>query len=124
VLQSNVARYVGILAMHEMRSTFKPQDWARVRAPDTECIFLPMPGVHNAQVIVGTPPDAAYVTGNLACGLLQSWGTPVTSTPFGHLSSARDMCIAYARLVLSLSEHKKYETGFMGRAMGGHTQST
>ena len=38
-LEANVENYVGILAMHEMRSTFKPQDWSRVRAPDTTCIF-------------------------------------------------------------------------------------
>ncbi len=122
VLQSNVERYVGILAMHEMRSTFNPQDWSRVRAPATTAIFLPMPGVHNAQVMVKTPADAAYITRNLACGLLRDWGTPITSTPYGHLGTSQDMCIAYARLVLSLSEHKSYETSsFMGRVMGGTT---
>ena len=122
VLHSNVARYVGILAMHEMRSTFKPQDWSRIKAPATKCIFLPMPGVHNAQVMVKEPPDAAYITRNLGCGLLQAWGTPVTDTPYGHLSTARDMSIAYARLVLSLSEHKSFETkGFGGRVGGGTT---
>lgn len=119
-LEANVENYVGILAMHEMRSTFKPQDWSRVRAPDTECIFLPMPGVHNAQVIPGTPIDSAYITRNLACGLLSDWGTPVTGVPYGHLSSTKDMCIAYARLVLALSEHKGYETkSLKGRAGGG-----
>ncbi|MDP3083683.1 MAG: hypothetical protein Q8N44_08335 [Rubrivivax sp.] len=123
VLESNVNRYVGILAMHEMRSTFKPQDWSRVRAPSTECIFLPMPGVHNAQVIPGTPPDAAYITRNLAAGLLSAWGTPVNSTPYGHLCSTTDMSIAYARLVLSLSEHKSYETKSIGGRIGGGTTS-
>lgn len=122
VLHANVRNYVGILAMHEMRSTFKPQDWSRVRAPDTTAIFLPMPGVHNAQVMVGTPPDAAYITRNLACGLLRDWGTPVSATPYGHLNSSQDMCIAYARLVLALSEHKSYETtSLKGRLMGGTT---
>ena len=122
VLHANVARYVGILAMHEMRSTFNPQDWSRVRAPATEVIFLPMPGVHNAQVMVKTPPDAAYVTRNLACGLLRDWGTPINVTPYGHLSTAQDMCVAYARMVLALSEHKSYETkSVMGRVMGGTT---
>jgi len=123
VLHSNVARYVGILAMHEMRSTFKPQDWSRIKAPATKCIFLPMPGVHNAQVMVKDPPDAAYITRNLACGLLQAWGTPVTDTPYGHLSTARDMSIAYARLVLSLSEHKNFETKSIGGRLGGGTTS-
>ena len=122
VLQSNVERYVGILAMHEMRSTFNPQDWSRVRAPATTAIFLPMPGVHNAQVMVKTPADAAYITRNLACGLLRDWGTPINATPYGHLGTAQDMCIAYARLVLTLSEHKSYETkSVMGRLMGGTT---
>lgn len=123
VLHSNVARYVGILAMHEMRSTFKPQDWSRIKAPATKCIFLPMPGVHNAQVMVKDPPDAAYITRNLACGLLRAWGTPVTDTPYGHLSTARDMSVAYARLVLSLSEHKNFETKSVGGRLGGGTTS-
>lgn len=123
VLESNVERYVGILAMHEMRSTFKPQDWSRVRAPATECIFLPMPGVHNAQVIPGTPPDSAYITRNLACGLLRSWGSPITATPYGHLGSSTDMCLAYARLVLALSEHKNFETKSVKGRLGGGTTS-
>lgn len=123
VLHSNVARYVGILAMHEMRSTFKPQDWSRIKAPATKCLFLPMPGVHNAQVLVKDPPDAAYITRNLACGLLQAWGTPVTDTPYGHLSTARDMSVAYARLVLSLSEHKDFETKSVGGRLAGGTTS-
>lgn len=123
VLESNVARYVGILAMHEMRTTFKPQDWSRVRAPATECVFLPMPGVHNAQVIPGNPPDAAYITRNLACGLLNQWGTQIAGTPYGHLNSPTDMSIAYARLVLALSEHKSYETKSVGGRIGGGTTS-
>jgi hypothetical protein len=119
VLEANVERYVGILAMHEMRTTFKPQDWSRIRAPATTAIFLPMPGVHNAQVMVKTPPDAAMITRNLACGLLRDWGSPIGSTPFGHLSSALDMCIAYARLVLALSEHKSYESQTVKGRLGG-----
>jgi hypothetical protein len=122
-LEANVENYVGIVAMHEMRSTFKPQDWSRVRAPDTECIFLPMPGVHNAQVIPGNPVDAAHITRNLACGLLRDWGTPLTAVPYSHLSSSRDMCIAYARLVLALSEHKSYETKSLKGRLGGGTTS-
>lgn len=123
VLEENVARYVGILAMHEMRSTFKPQDWSRVRAPDTECIFLPMPGVHNAQVMVKTPADAAYITRHLAYALLHDWGTPIGTVPYGHLGSSQDMCIAYARLVLSLSEHKSFETKSVGGRIGGGSTS-
>jgi hypothetical protein len=120
VLEANVANYVGILAMHEMRSTFKPQDWSRVNAPNTDCIFLPMPGVHNAQVIPGNPLDSATITRNLACGLLRHWGSPITSVPYGYLCSSQDMSIAYARLVLALSEHSSYETtSVKGRVMGG-----
>jgi len=123
VLEANVERYVGILAMHEMRSTFKPQDWSRVRAPATEAIFLPMPGVHNAQVMVKTPADAAFITRHLAYALLRDWGTPIGSVPYGHLGTAQDMCIAYARLVLSLSEHKSFETKSVGGRIGGGTTS-
>jgi hypothetical protein len=121
VLEANVERYVGFLAMHEMRGTFKPQDWSRIRAPATTAIFLPMPGVHNAQVMVKNPPDAAYIARNLTCGLVTAWGTQLDKKPFTHLSSAQDMCIAYARLVLSLSEHKSYQTkgGIAGRKSGG-----
>jgi hypothetical protein len=124
-LPSNVKNYVGILSMHEMRSTFNPQDWNRinVQSPDTTTvIFLPMPGVHNAQVMVKAPPDSACITRNLACGLLRQWGTPISKAPFAHLGSPQDMSIAYARLVLSLSEHKHYETkSLTGRLMGGTT---
>jgi hypothetical protein len=123
VLEANVERYVGFLAMHEMRTTFKPQDWSRIRAPNTTAIFLPMPGVHNSQVMVKNPPDAAYITRNLTCGLVTAWGTQLDKKPFTHLSSAADMCIAYARLVLSLSEHKSYETTSFGGRKGGATLS-
>jgi hypothetical protein len=119
VLESNVTDYVGILAMHEMRQTFKPQDWSRIHAPGTTAVFLPMPGVHNAQVMVKAPPDAARITRNLACGLLRYWGTNINSVPFGFLCGAQDMCLAYARLVLSLSEHKKYESATTGGRLGG-----
>ena len=123
VLEANVERYVGFLAMHEMRTTFKPQDWARIRAPSTTAIFLPMPGVHNAQVMVKDPPDAAYITRNLTCALITAWGTSLDRKPFNHLGSAQDMCIAYARLVLALSEHKSYETKSVGGRVGGGTLS-
>jgi hypothetical protein len=123
VLHSNVARYVGILAMHEMRSTFKPQDWSRIKAPATKCIFLPMPGVHNAQVMAGNPPESAYITRSLACGLLLAWGTPVNATPVPALNTPQAMSFAYARLVLSLSEHKSYETKSAKGRIGGGTLS-
>jgi hypothetical protein len=120
-LQPNVRRYVAFLAMHEMRESFKPQDWSRmVMDPaNTTAIMLPMPGVHSAQVIPGAPPDSAYITRNLTAGLLKDWGTQLTSTPFGHLGTDEDMCEAYGRLVLSLSEHSSYQTkGIGSRLMG------
>ena len=121
----NVANYVGVLALHERRNTFSPQDLSRVAyaANVTKCIFLPMPGVHSAQVIVGTPPDSAFITRNLACALLRSWGTQITSTPFGHLNSPKDMAIAYARLVLSLSEASSYQTGALEGRVGGGSRT-
>jgi hypothetical protein len=121
VLQPNVRRYIGVLAMHEMRKTFAPQDWNRMAMDpaSTTAILLPMPGVHSAQVIVGTPPDSAYITRNLAAGFLSSLGTPLNATPYNHLSTVADMCEAYGRLVLSLSEHTSYETsGLKNRAVG------
>ncbi|MEC5386833.1 hypothetical protein VVD49_13945 [Uliginosibacterium sp. H3] len=121
ILQPNVRRYVAVLAMHEMRKTFKPQDWSRMAMdPEvTTAVLLPMPGVHAAQVIAGTPVDAAHITRNLAAGCLRAWGTPLTGTPYNHLSTPQDMCEAYGRLVLSLSEHAKYQTsGLKNRIIG------
>lgn len=111
VLHANVKRYIGILAMHEMRETFRPQDWSRMTIdPATEVVMLPMPGVHNAQVIVGNPRDAAHVSRNLVHALLDDWGTSLNGKPFAHLNTPAEMCEAYGRLVLSLSEHKSYQT--------------
>lgn len=121
-LPPNVRDYVGILAMHEMRSTFKPQDWSRVNLTGghTKCIFLPMPGVHNAQVMVKTPPEAAYITRHLGYALLTKWGTKINTIPYGKLRAADVVCEEYARLVLSLSEHRHYQTsGFGSRIAGG-----
>ncbi len=121
VLHPNVRRYIGVLAMHEMRKTFSPQDWGRMAMDPaaTTAILLPMPGVHNAQVIPSNPADAAYITRNLAAGFLNSLGTPLNATPYNHLSTVADMCEAYGRLVLSLSEHKSYQTRKFGDRMVG-----
>lgn len=121
VLHPNVKRYVGILSMHEMRQSFKPQDWSRMALDPayTTAILLPMPGVHSAQVIPGNPPDAAYITRNLACALLRDWGTDLTRTPYAHLNTPAEMVEAYGRLVLSLSEHQQYQSkGIGSRLMG------
>lgn len=121
VLHPNVRRYVGVLAMHEMRKTFKPQDWDRMALDPavTTAILLPMPGVHSAQVIPGNPPDAAYITRNLAAGFLRQLGTQLDATPYAHLSTPQDLCEAYGRLVLSLSEHASYQTtGLKNRLVG------
>ena len=122
VLHPNVKRYIGILAMHEMRKTFAPQDWSRMAMDPaaTTAILLPMPGVHSAQVVPGNPVDSATITRNLAAGFLNSLGTPLNATPYNHLSSVSDMCEAYGRLVLSLSEHKSFQTsGAKNRMVGG-----
>lgn len=121
-LPANVKDYVGILAMHEMRGTFKPQDWSRVNLAGghTTCIFLPMPGVHNSQVMAKTPAESAYITRHLGYALLTEWGTKINTIPYGRLRTADAMCEDYARLVLSLSEHKGYQTsGFGSRVAGG-----
>jgi hypothetical protein len=102
ILNTNVNCYIGILAMHERRESFRPQDWSRLSMDPsvTTAVMLPMPGVHNAQVI----------TRNLACGFLRWLGSPITTVPYGHLSSPADMCEAYGRLVMSLSGHKEFQT--------------
>ncbi|QRP62907.1 hypothetical protein I6J77_12305 [Rhodanobacter sp. FDAARGOS 1247] len=122
-LTPNVARYIAIIAMHEMRKSFKPQDWSRLTVVDpgrTTAVMLPMPGVHNAQVIPNEPAYAAYITRNLACGFLRSLGTSIDGVPYNFLCSAADMCEGYARLVMGLSEHKSYQTsGMKNRLVGG-----
>jgi hypothetical protein len=120
-LLPNVKRYLSILSMHEMRKTFKPQDWSRLAVDPsaTTAVMLPMPGVHNAQVMVNTPPDSAYITRNLACAFLLNLGTSVSSVPYGHLGSPLDMCVAYSRLVLSLSEHRQYQSQGVGDRVVG-----
>ncbi|MCO8122056.1 hypothetical protein NHH03_09930 [Stieleria sp. TO1_6] len=119
ILNANVKNYIAILAMHEMRSTFKPQDWSRlsVSPNTTSAIMLPMPGVHNAQVIASNPADSAHITRSLAYAFLNFLGTGLTEKPKPSLGSAVKMTEAYARLVLSLSEHKRYQTQntFAGR---------
>ena len=121
VLFPNVQCYIGILAMHEMRSLFKPQDWSRMAIDPavTKAVLLPMPGVHNAQVIPSNPVDAAHITRNLACAYLQWLGTPLIQTAYQHLGSAESMCVSYARLVLSLSEHESYQSSGSKRLQGG-----
>jgi len=121
VLQANVKNYIGILAMHEMRKTFSPQDWSRIGVDPnaTTAIMLPMPGVHNAQVIPSNPADSAYVTRNLACGFLNAFGTQVKGVPYGYLNTPLAMCIAYGKLVLSLSEHRSYQSHGIGDRVVG-----
>ncbi|MCB1956777.1 MAG: hypothetical protein KDG55_13935 [Rhodocyclaceae bacterium] len=121
VLNPNVRRYIGILSMHEMRQTFKPQDWSRIALQPhaTTAVMLPMPGVHNAQVMVKIPADAAYITRNLAAAFLRANGSPLARKAFAHLNSPEDMCQAYGRLVLSLSEHRAYQSsGIASRLVG------
>ncbi len=120
-LHPNVKRYIGVLSMHEMRQTFKPQDWSRIALQPhaTTAVMLPMPGVHNAQVMVKSPADAAYITRNLAAAFLAANGSPMSRKAFAHLNSPEDMCQAYGRLVLSLSEHRKYQSsGLANRLVG------
>ena len=121
VLQPNVKNYISILSMHEMRQTFKPQDWSRMAVDPsmTTAVMLPMPGVHNAQVIPSNPVDSAYITRNLACGFLKEFGSPITDTPFAHLNMPLRMCEAYAQLVLSLSEHRSYQSQGIGDRVVG-----
>lgn len=121
VLQANVRNYIAVLAMHEMRKTFSPQDWSRMAMDPlkTTAVLLPMPGVHNAQVIPSNPRDAAYITRNLACGFLRHFGTQLDGTPYAHLNSVQEMCEAYGKLVLSLSEHKSYQTKGVGNRVVG-----
>jgi hypothetical protein len=121
VLNDNVTNYIAILAMHEMAGFFKVQDWKRVQSNAARAIMLPMPGVHSAAVIPQTPLMSAEVTRSLAWGFMDACGTNLNPLQGvgSVLTTPAHMCMAYARLVLDLSEHRDYENPQTERILGG-----
>jgi hypothetical protein len=124
VIPANVDHFFAILAMHEMRKTFKPQDLSRIEVQDpgqTRVLYLPMPGVHNEQVISSqTSRESAEVSRSLAYGFLQSFGTRFDGAPSPFLNSPANMALHYAKMVLDLGVYHAHQTsGTKNRLVGG-----
>ena len=127
-LPSNVDKFVAILAMHERRKTFKPQDLSRVIVKEptrTQVTFLPFPGTHGEQVMSSTHyQEPAQVARSLGYALLQQWGTPFDGMPRGPLLTNAAMLEAYSAMSQELAKghdsvYYKHETsGIKARLMG------
>lgn len=124
-LPPSVKNYIAVLAMHEMRRTFAPQDMDRMIIDDntqTRTCFLPMPGKHNEQVMgrsgVSLEPQA-NITRNLAFAFLRHFGTRFDAIPAPAFVSSRAMCEAYAEVRLALQGGQFHNTsGAMSRVVG------
>src|SRR5262249_28628624 len=94
-LGRNVKNYVAILAMHERRSYFKPQDWSRLSVVDesaTRACMLPFPGLHSTLVTVKEPRETAQIVRVLAVKFLEKHGSSFKpSLQLPHVSTAKEM---------------------------------
>lgn len=123
VVPPNVRNYVAILAKHEGRQSFKPQDMSRMIIADqgrTRATYLPMPGQHNAQVLAksgisGTPEQAISV--NLAYAFLRHCGTAFDAGPTPTVTSAAQMCQQYAIIKANQGKYKS-TSGIKSFAIG------
>lgn len=110
-----VKHYVAVLAMHETRKTFKPQDMSRVIVEDrdsTEMVYLPLPGQHNAQVTTKSNVNGSPeydITMSLAWAFLRNFGTTFTGPPPGAIVTNADMCKKYA-MCLGAMGRRDYKT--------------
>ncbi len=97
----NVAACLIILSTGDKRKTFKPQDLSRLTVTNTQSstmVMLPMPGVHNGQVIEGDPPESWIISKRLVKSFLQHHGTQFI--PFAaELYNLEAICNYYGRLV-------------------------
>lgn len=114
---ASVHEYVCILAESEERGAFLPQDMSRMQFqdPHTTRSFLPMPGVHNMQVMGQT--DVSEVTGNLACALLQRWGTTLNTTFSPILGTPGAMNVAYARMVADRKAYSGHSPNYWKKGL-------
>lgn len=123
VIPASVDNYVALLAMHEMRRSFKVQDRGRMRfAGATNNCFLPMPGKHNEQVMgrsgVAHEPQSRIAL-SLAYGFLRSMGTQFGGPPPGAISSSQNMCKIYGQIRLALQGGQySSSSGAMTRVVG------
>jgi hypothetical protein len=97
----NVAACLIILATGDKRKTFKPQDLSRLTVTNTDrstMVMLPMPGLHDGQVLEGDPPEAWIISKRLVKSFLQHHRTQLI--PFAdELYNLEAICNYYGRLV-------------------------
>lgn len=105
-LKANVKNYVAILAMHEQRVSFKPQDIKRVSiAPSVNAAFLPFPGKHDTPVMQkSTPPETNQMVWSLAMRFLKHFGSNFTSA-FVPLYTLQETCNMYGRMRVHMADY-------------------
>lgn len=99
----NVNCAVIILAMHDQRQTFAPQDLSRLSVANpmvTTAIFLPMSGVHTEVVRASTPErsHSSKVVRHLAYRFLVKFGTRFKGG-FDPSLDLLDTCYCYAKML-------------------------
>ena len=112
-IPGNVKNYVATLAIHEMRTGFKPQSLKRVSCKGkTNVLFLPFPGKHNTQVRKDAPEelgDVAEIVWFLADKYLRHHGTKFKSgTKYKPLPMNHELlCRSYASIRNHMGDYKK-----------------
>lgn len=102
-IPANVKCAVVILALHDQRQTFAPQDLSRLTVSNpmvTTAIFLPMSGVHT-EVVYSSTPDrshASKVVRHLAYRFLVKFGTRFKDG-FNTALDLLDTCYCYAKML-------------------------
>lgn len=124
VIPANVRYCCLVLALHERRRTFKPQDLSRIHVEDadrTRLTYLPMPGVHGGQVMVDQGGrTSSHITRALGMAVMSHFGTRFDSAPIPYLNSSVAMTQAYAHMHNHLDAYKDHETsGLKNRLIGG-----
>lgn len=84
----NVKHYVGLLALHEEKLGFDPQDLSRLSITDpqkTRMDLLPFPGSHGDLASLSEKNPAAHssseAVSDIAVRYLRAWGTDVSERP-------------------------------------------
>lgn len=124
IIPDNVRHCCLVLAMHERRRSFKPQDLSRIQVQDadrTRLVYLPMPGVHGGQVMVDQGGrTSSHITRALGMAVMSHFGTTFDSAPIPYLNSSVSMVRAYAHMLNHMDRYESKETsGTKNRLIGG-----
>jgi len=106
-LKSNVKNYVAILAMHEQRVTFKPQDIKRVAIDKSvNAAFLPFPGKHDTPVMQrSSPPETNQMVWSLGMRFLKNFGSEFTAA-FVPAYTLQETCNLYGRMRVHMADYQ------------------